>query len=521
MYRRDISSVIRFFGIFLALFVLYQVWIKPSYFPPPTSQPDQPLESRPLIDELSFPLENPTLLEPPQTRLINPGDAPSAKLKQLRNDLDRGDYHTVEAGLKKLSPNLLVAQHEKQFAAALWNNLGVHQEKFSGSMVSVKAFKQAVALAPKNPIALLNLTQAYWELRDEALTPEFLESVIRVAPHDAFAHMALADILIEKGNMAEATRHLDLAQGRAKADPYLGAYFQRLTGRLSRPAVASRNHTAPAATPLTAPSSTQPAPPETGAQPSPLVRQEPSTAPVVPTQSGETTDGSLKSGPGERFTFTFDGKSDPETAMRIRSILNYAHEEISKKFGYTPTAAFPVVLHTNQKFATDGGSPFEADKLYDINTFTIHLPVDGAMEDLAILSRVLRHQFAHAFLHDKMRGHIDQVPTWLVEGLAIQLAEDPWPALEEIKHKSAFTIPLSSLEKGWDRTQRDKLELAYLESATAVQSLLDRFGMYGIRQIMNLLQAGQSLEGAMKQKWSLSYEQFQKEWAQSVAASAK
>jgi hypothetical protein len=221
----------------------------------------------------------------------------------------------------------------------------------------------------------------------------------------------------------------------------------------------------------------------------------------------------------ERFAIQFDGKPDPETAMRIRSILDYAHEDMSKKFGYTLSSTILVVLHTEQKFAAEAGSPVEADSLYDAASSTIHLPLDGAMEDLAVLSRVLRHEFAHALIHDKMRTHIDQLPTWIAEGLAIQLAEDPWPALEEVKQKPFSLISLSLLEKRWDRSQRDKLDFAYVESIAAVQSLIDRFGIYGIRQIMNLLQSGQSLDAAMKQKWSVSYEEFQRGWEKTFTSS--
>jgi hypothetical protein len=39
--------------------------------------------------------------------------------------------------------------------------------------------------------------------------------------------------------------------------------------------------------------------------------------------------------------------------------------------------------------------------------------------------------------------------------------------------------------------------------------------MYSVRQLMNVPMAGQPLEAAMQQKLSVSYEQFQRQWAQS------
>jgi hypothetical protein len=495
MYRRDISSVLRLLSILLFLFVLFQLWIKPTYLAPAPSQPDVSPNLEPTIVEPAARGEQQASREVPRTRLIEPGNAPSAQLDQIRDDLDRGNYREVETRLQKLPRQALAGERAKRFAAALWNNLGVQQEKFSGIEVSVKAFKQAVALDPKNPVALLNLTQAYWGLHDNALTQGFLESVLLTAPNDAFSHIALADVLIEKGDLPEAERHLGLAQARAKTDPYLAAYFQRLTGKLDRQILTGRIESTSASTqPATIPS------PQLGAsntepqQPATIV-QRPLAAPTVSVPSEETVGGQFAPRVRERFAIQFDGKPDPEMSMRIHSMLEYAHEEMSKKFGYTLSSTIKVVLHTEQKFTVEAGSPSGADELSDANSSTIHIPVGGAMEDLAVLSRVLRHEFAHALLHD------------------------PWPALEEIKQKPQSVISLSSLEGRWNRSQKDKLDLAYVESAAAVQSLVDRFGMYGIRQIMNLLQAGQSLDAAMKQKWSVSYEEFQRGWEKSFTSS--
>src|SRR4030066_1212879 len=118
----------------------------------------------------------------------------------------------------------------KRYGAALWNNLGVQQEKFDGTALSVKAFKKAVALDSANPLVHLNLTQAYWELRDPGMSPRFLERVIRVAPDDPFPRLALAELLLEKGNAAAATP-LKLARPRAQNDPNLRPYFQKLLAK--------------------------------------------------------------------------------------------------------------------------------------------------------------------------------------------------------------------------------------------------------------------------------------------------
>lgn len=207
--------------------------------------------------------------------------------------------------------------------------------------------------------------------------------------------------------------------------------------------------------------------------------------------------------------------------MRMRAILDYAFEECSQKFGHAPAKPIAVVLHTNQNFVSTAGSPTWADTLFDQTSGAIHLPTQGALEDLALFSRIARHEFVHALLFEHLKGRRTGVPTWLIEGLAIQLAEDPWSDVEDSRHKNAALIPLTSLQGEWKQLPIELWPSAYLESGSATQNLVDRYSMYGVRQVMNVLQNGQSLDSAMQQKLSLSYEQFQRQWTENFSLSAR
>lgn len=515
-YQRDISNIIRPLTFLLGLFVLYQIWLKPTYLAPITPPPATDTPTQAPSPSLSMPLSVPTGFDPsdvPQTRLIDPGDAPSAQLGQIREDLDRGNYKKVASSLQKLSPQTLKKDRVRRYAAALWNNLGIQQEKFGGIGVSVNAFKQAVKLNPTDPIGLINLTQAYWGLRDPALTPEFLQTVIRHAPKDPFPHLALADIYIERGNNAAAAEQLKTVETQAGSDPALKPYFSqltaRITGTLPAPSQIARTTPAPIA-PSSAPVRTMPKDPVPASAPAQAPKEVPSApptqAPAKPFVPSNT----------EHFLVRFDGKEIPDAWTQIRSILEYAYQDMSQKFGHTPATSIQVVLHTGQNFPAEVGSPAFADTLFDATSTTIHIPTIGAMEDLALLSRVVRHEFAHALIQEKMGAQKHTLPTWLAEGLAIQLAEDPWPDLDDIKDTSLPVIPLLSLEPRWDQIPKASLALAYLESALASQNLLDRYSMYGVRQVMNGLQTGLSLDTTMQQKLSIPYKEFVRRWEESA-----
>ena len=400
----------------------------------------------------------------------------------------------------------------KRYIAALWNNLGVQQEKFGGSALSVKAFKKSVASDPTNPLAYMNLTQAYWELRDPAMTSQFLNTVIRLNPTDPFPHLALAELLLEKGDKTSAMTHLDLARPQTQYDPNLRSYRDKLAAKAG--AGNSEQHQAVALAPSSksAAIDTRPA-----TDPRQSRTPHPSTPSENPPPSSIATQQEQPPRPFtprniSHFVVQFDGPDDHATWVRIRAMLEYAYEEIPPKFGHVPARPIKVVLHTGQKFSGPAGIPNWADTLFDHTSGSIHLPTQGALDDLALFSRVVRHQFVHALFHELAKNGSAAPPTWLVEGLAIHLTEDPWPDMEESRQKSPSLAPLPSLQGSWAQLPLTSLPTAYLTASAVTQHLIDRYSMSTVRQLMNVLMTGQSLETAMQQKLSMPYEQFQRQW---------
>ena len=196
----------------------------------------------------------------------------------------------------------------------------------------------------------------------------------------------------------------------------------------------------------------------------------------------------------------------------MKAILDYAYEEITQKFGHVPSKPMTVILHTNQKFSGPPGSPFWADSLFDHTSGAIHLPTQGALEDLALFSRIARHEFVHALLFEYLKGRSTVAPTWLLEGLSMHLAEDPWSDMEEPKQPGATLIPLTALQGAWGKLPSGSLLTAYLEANSATQLLLDSYSLHNVRQLMSALLEGRSLDAAMQQKLSVPYDQFQRQW---------
>jgi hypothetical protein len=517
-YRRDLSSTIKLLALGLAVFIGYQVWLKPTYLAPtqPAEPPSQatPLPAPPIM-AVSEPDTN-QLWDVPSSRLVDLGSAPNQQLQAIREELDRGHYNEVERRLRTFSQKKLTAVAARRYVAAIWNNLGVQQEKFGGTALSVKAFAQSVAWDPTGPLAHLNLTQAYWELRHPAMTQPFLETVIRLAPNDPFPHLALADLLVSNGKSTQAAQHIKLARPRAERDPNHRSYLQRLTAKVDTsdvvsPSTADSMRIAQVTSPSTVPSSDSrsmplPSPSPESTRPAPSANTAPSQTAPQQQQPAQTLPA--------HFTVQFDGPPDQATWARMHAILNYAYEELSQKYGHVPAKSIPVVLHTNQKFSGASDSPAWADSLFDHSTGTIHLPTQGALEDLAFFSRIARHEFVHALLFEHMKGAVTGVPSWLTEGLAMQLAEDAWADIDDAEPKTRSLMPLTSLQGDWKQLSSEEVQTAYHEAKSATQYLVDRHSMYGLRQLLNQIQTGRSFDAALQQKFSMSHEQFQRQWEQ-------
>ena len=465
MYQRNIFHILFPAACLIGLFVVYQAWFKPAYLPtPPPEQLNAVVEDSQVAPPKPH-LDGPLELESTQTRLIDPSVVPKTThrelLEAIRDEIEKGNVKAAETKLAGLPAGIADGDATRPYVSILWNNLGIQQEKHGGTAVSVKAFKKAASLDAKNPVILLNLAHAYWELRDPAMTQDFLEQLVALAPNEPFPHLALAELFQVQDQLGEAARHLDQATALAGKDPAVQSYLRTVTAKV---------------------------------------------------RGTEKSEAQLTSRDSAHFTAKFDGETDQAIWAAVLEILEEAYREIGQKFGHFPSKTIVVVLHTKSKFQSATGSPVWADGLFDPVLGRIQVPAQEALADRAWLTRVLRHEFVHALLHDQLGPAGSAIPTWLNEGLAMELSGDRWSDLDQIVKQEFTLIPLSALEGGWGGLSSDVATVAYLEANSAVHYLIDRYGIARVRELLAHLKARQTLSSAMQSQLSLSYEQFQSRW---------
>ena len=146
------------------------------------------------------------------------------------------------------------------------------------------------------------------------------------------------------------------------------------------------------------------------------------------------------------------------------------------------------------------------------------IPTQGAATDLAWLTRVLRHEFVHALIYEELGATGGAIPTWLNEGLAMQLAGDSWQEVKTLAPGEHNLVPLMALEGSWESLPAEQASIAYMEANAAAHYLIQRFGMHKVHEVLLNLKARQTIAAAMQDRLLLSYDHFQQQWADSLGA---
>lgn len=467
MYHRNITHILMPMALALVLVVGYHLFLK-------TPAATRLVSTDSTIDETIEPVASP----PPaadlraedatQARALDhpaiPGSPHETHLRSILDEIGKRNLPLAEAMLMALPQTVLADTKAKPFVAVLWNNLGLEQEALHGTQLSVKAFKKAAALDGSNPVILMNLAHAYWEQRDPAMNRDLLEQLIRLAPEEPFPHLAMAELLHEQNQSSEAVKHLAHAADRVPRDPALRSYLAAVTAKV---------------------------------------------------QQMESIESRMTAKMSEHFMVKFDGAEDHGIWTTVLEILEDAYREIGQKFGHFPSKPIVVVLHTRDSFQGATGSPAWADGLFDPTLGRIQLPTQGATTDTKWLTSVLRHEYVHALLHDRLGTSSGSLPTWLNEGLAMQLAGDSWPDLDEALHGNVTLVPLTYLEGPWGALPADAATLAYLEANSATHYLIERWGMTQVDGLLKAFKARTSAATAIQNTLFVSYEQFHHQWLES------
>lgn len=444
--------------VVIALYLGQQLWLAHKG---PLLVQDATVTSPPVESTFRFADEQVQVEFTPTPQPIHIPTSPyAAMLTDVHQMIQQEKLAEAEGILRALPPDAVTDMAIRLNVSTLWNNLGAHQAHAAGTMgAGASAYKTAVSINPRNSTAYMNMVLAYWELKDPALTTEVLEEAMRVAPDHAMPHLILAQRFIEKDDLSSATMHLEHAKAHSGDSPQAQSFLNSQIEYIEKARKAE--------------------------------------------QKFQARDSS-------HFTVKYDGGEDYAVWTRVLEILEDAYREIGQQLGHYPSKPILVVLHTRQSFHDATGGPAWSDGLYDPSLGRIKVPTQGALTDQAWLTRVLRHEFVHALLDDRLQGH--RIPQWLNEGLAMQLAGDAPPDISALIRGEVTLINLTHLEGSWGGLPAQYAMVAYLEGSSATRYLIDRYGMGTVRDLLDRLSKGDAFPDAFQDRVFITYDDFQRRW---------
>jgi tetratricopeptide (TPR) repeat protein len=207
--------------------------------------------------------------------------------------------------------------------------------------------------------------------------------------------------------------------------------------------------------------------------------------------------------------------------MRVLDLLKQARATLSERYGVTIDGEVTVeIFPRRDDFAVRTFGLPGADGLLGVcfGRVITALSPSAMGESPSSWESVLWHEFCHAVTLEKTRN---TMPRWLSEGISMfeEGRRDPAWASPLSPHDRERLLaddltPLSRLSAAFlgAKTGRE-VQFAYLESALAVEFLVDRAGLEAMRGVLDDLGGGKSLEESLPERAGMSLLQLDEQFA--------
>ncbi|MCE5322162.1 hypothetical protein LLG46_02475 [bacterium] len=190
---------------------------------------------------------------------------------------------------------------------------------------------------------------------------------------------------------------------------------------------------------------------------------------------------------------------------------------ISRDLGYKPEKHRPLVLNiypTHQSFIKAGGLK---DRAFTVGTASSRdiISVD-ASGVFASPTETINHEITHAIIFRLLGKNITALPLWANEGLAQYESEEFPDADNAIVANAAADGSLVPLSHFVDHFPKDKSNLAYAESASAIRYLVKEHGKSAPKKMLAELAHGTSFDKAMLKAAGQRSGDFADSWEEHV-----
>jgi tetratricopeptide (TPR) repeat protein len=213
------------------------------------------------------------------------------------------------------------------------------------------------------------------------------------------------------------------------------------------------------------------------------------------------------------FLTKYEGREKIEAGRIVLRILEDAYSEVGRSLSYYPDQEVQVILYSGQQFKEVTDAPGWSGGLFDGK---IRLPIGGIEKETPGLRGLLYHEYTHAVV----RAITPRCPTWLNEGLAQyfegrQIDSRQQESLRKFVQTGKLPS-LTNLEGSFMGLGGGQAQSAYLLSLSSVRYMIDSFGMYRVKDVLDELARGANTGNAISKGITLTYEEFERGWKRSL-----
>jgi len=194
--------------------------------------------------------------------------------------------------------------------------------------------------------------------------------------------------------------------------------------------------------------------------------------------------------------------------VAVLDLLQRAHAVLGEKYGYQPQGDILVEIFPNpddfavRTFGLPGASGYLGVCFGRV--ITANSPA-ALTDNPANWQSVLWHEFCHVVTLELTRH---RMPRWLSEGISVyeeRLADPTWGARMNPRFRqliiSGQLTPIHELSQAFLRPDGAAgLDFAYFQSSLVVEFLIDRYGFEALKEVLNDLALGVSLNEALERR---------------------
>jgi hypothetical protein len=204
---------------------------------------------------------------------------------------------------------------------------------------------------------------------------------------------------------------------------------------------------------------------------------------------------------------------------KIISMVDQALPAMSERFGLSLRPKITILLAPSQKIfdqITGGQIPEWGIAAAEPEQSVIFLKSTRIARPETDLKSVVLHELSHVLLSSASGGH--PIDRWFDEGLAMTFSEEKRFLETLTLARAVFSGEIIQLDEIDDvlAFRRQKAGLAYQESLSAVQFLIDRFGGEALAGVVRKIGQGEDMDAALQSAVGMGFGEFEDSWHQAM-----